>query len=447
MTRARLARKQNRRLRVEVLEDRRLLDASLLGSALLPDQTALPEPRADAALVVEAQTTAQAQTSVHAQVNEDVKASANAEITGSTLVTATVPVESVSETLVRQATQVVEPLVQAAAEIETPVMEAVSATVEPVIVQTAELIQPVIVTAQPIVQTVAKTAEPVLEATEGIVDPVLQPVISQTIEVVQVTEPLAQPIESVVQVVLEPIAPATQIIRPTITTVEQPVTPLPTETGSALPTPPPVAVPPVDSSGPQEPPPFVPQTGTAVETLPFDDVASRTKVNSLTMEETLRATEKADNLDRGGIVAIEDTTTRDPGIAAPPEEDEAEEEGDMETAPLPQETPPDAALQGADLAAGTTLLSTASLDAALQQFLDGAGDAARSVTRNLTGSSFMPWLVMGVCAGAVLEMRRRQTKAARLATASGSMPTDSIVSWALGLSGSFSDGSLSDEDA
>ncbi|MCI0684251.1 MAG: hypothetical protein L0Y71_19245 [Gemmataceae bacterium] len=96
----------------------------------------------------------------------------------------------------------------------------------------------------------------------------------------------------------------------------------------------------------------------------------------------------------------------------------------------------DAELRGTGLAAGDAGFSTASLDAALQQILQGADHFAHTLTHN---PSFLPWLLAAMAGGVGLELYRRRQTALRPLLAAASLTADSTLSWVPGMPGSFSD--------
>lgn len=100
------------------------------------------------------------------------------------------------------------------------------------------------------------------------------------------------------------------------------------------------------------------------------------------------------------------------------------------------ESETDAELQGAGLAAGDSSFIVASLDAALQQFLQEADELARTLTRN---SSMVPWLLAALAGGIGLELYRRKKKAGRATLAAAGLTPNSTLSWVPGMPGSFSD--------
>jgi hypothetical protein len=96
----------------------------------------------------------------------------------------------------------------------------------------------------------------------------------------------------------------------------------------------------------------------------------------------------------------------------------------------------EAVLQGAGLAPGDSSFTTASLDAALQQIVQGADQLARTLTQN---PSLLPWVLATLAGGIGLELYRRKKKAARPTMAASSLTANSTLSWVPGMPGSFSD--------
>lgn len=96
-------------------------------------------------------------------------------------------------------------------------------------------------------------------------------------------------------------------------------------------------------------------------------------------------------------------------------------------------------LQGGDLAAGTASISTAALDVALQEFVDGAGEVARNLVHAFTNGGMLTWLAAALVAVGAVEFHRRKQRKPRVAFATANLAADSTFSWMPGLPGSYSD--------
>lgn len=127
------------------------------------------------------------------------------------------------------------------------------------------------------------------------------------------------------------------------------------------------------------------------------------------------------------------------GVRLPSSGEQFELEGPVAISALTSAADDHVGLEGGDLAAGTAALSTAALDAALQQFLENAEELARNLGHAVAGGGVLSWLTAAIAAIGTMELYRRKQRKLRVAFAAANLSADSTFSWMPGMPGSYSD--------